>query len=206
MSSESPKEEAAASASRQQSDLSAKLASMAYPQMQSILGAITSQLGNGGMPTGISDVFNKARNEANQSYDTSIKSNEGLIRQQALQSGGVYSTGQISDTQGKMALQMNQARDTAMNNLKFQEAQAGMGQYNQLMNMLGGGGNAAMNMGNQFTGLQMGAIGGMNNQSPLNATMGGAMAGAGAGSAFGPWGALAGGVIGGGAGYLGSGG
>ncbi len=204
MSSESPREAAAANASRQQSDLSAQLAGVAYPQIQSILGAITSQLGNGGMPTGISDVFNKARNEANQGYDTAIRSNEGLIRQQALQSGGVYSTGQLSDTQGKMALQMNQARDTAMQNLKFQEAQAGMTQYNSLMNMLGGGSNAALGFGNQFSGLQMGAINGMNNQSQLGSTLGGAAQGASLGSAFGGWGALAGGVIGAGAGYLGS--
>ncbi len=207
MSSESPREAAAAAASRNQTDLSAQLASLAYPQMQSILGAITSQLGNGGMPTGIADVFAKARNEANQSYDTSIKSNEGLIRQQALQSGGVYSTGQVNDTQGRMALQMNQARDTAMQNLKFQESQAGMTQYNQLMNMLGGGANAAMNMGNQFTGLQMGSLSGMNNTSQLGGAMGGAATGAALGTQISPgWGTLIGGVAGGIGGYLGSGG
>jgi hypothetical protein len=206
MSTESPQQAAASSASRQQSDLTAQYANLAYPQLQSILGAITSQLGNGGMPTGIADVFSKARNEANQGFDTSIKSNEGLIRQQALQSGGVYSTGQINDTMGKMALQLNDARGTAMQNLRFQEAQAGMQQYNSLMNMLGQGSNTAMGLGNQFTGLQMGAIGGMNNQSQFGSALGGAATGAALGSQVSPgWGTLIGGVGGGIAGYLGSG-
>ena len=91
-------------------------------------------------------------------------------------------------------------------NLGFQEAQAKMGEYNNLMNILSGGSQQAFGMAGGMGSAQLGAIGMMNNQSQLGSTLGGVMAGASAGSAAGPYGALIGGVAGGLGGYASSGG
>ena len=207
MSTVSPQQQAATDAARYQADLSSQLSGIALPGIEDFIKSITQQLGKGGMPSDVSAVFDQARAQNNESFDTALKSNDAVMRQQALQSGGIFTTGQINSGIGQAALGLNNQRQMAERKLNMDEAHAGMTQYNTLLQMLGQSSGAAMNMGKGFSGNMLGAISGMSNQSQFGATMGGAASGAGLGGSIGGgYGAIAGALAGGAAGYFGSGG
>ena len=89
-----------------------------------------------------------------------------------------------------------------MRNLQFQEAQAGMGQYNQYLSLMGMGANTALGLGQGMTQAQMAGIGGMSQSGGWGSALGGAASGAAAGSTFGPYGTAIGAVLGGVGGYF----
>ena len=204
MSSQSPQELAATKAQQANFDYQGTLSGISLPGIKATLESLQRQLGSGGLNQDVHAAFDSARSELGQGYENATMSAGNLTRQQALQSGEVYQPSQINDAITLQATQLDQQRVQGMRNLQFQEAQAGLTQYNQLMNLLGQGSGAALNLGQGYSGVQASAIGGMNNQSVLGGTLGGDATGAAAGSAFGAYGAIAGGLIGAGAGYYGS--
>lgn len=206
MSSESPKEAAATEAARTNLGFQERLSEVALPGLKATLESLQRQLGGGGLNQDVHAAFEGARGQLGRGYENALASGENLTRQQALQSGEVYQPAQLQDALTLQATQLDRQRSQGMRNLQFQEAQAGLTQYNQLMNMLGQGSGAAFNLGQGFSGLQAGAIGGMSDSNPWGSALGGAASGASVGSAFGPWGAVIGGAAGGIGGYFSGGG
>jgi len=206
VSSASPQEAAAAEAARTNFDVQGQLSNIALPGLKATLDSLYQQLGTGNsLNQDVHNTFETARTQLGESYDQGLRSNQGLLQQQARQSGEIFQPQQVQDAISLQATQMDHQRVQGMRNLRFQESQAGLSQYNQLMTMLGQGSGAAFNMGQGFSSLQSGAIGGMNNQDPW----GGALAGAGAGASLGGsigggYGAAIGAIGGGFAGYYGA--
>lgn len=204
MSSASPQEQAATDAARVNYGINQELSNIALPGLKATLDSLAQQLGGGGLNQDVHRTFETARGELNQGYQNSLASSQGLIQQQARQSGDVYQPQQVQDAISLQATQYDHQRAQGMRNLQFQEAQAGLGQYNQLMAMLGQGAGAGLNLGRGFSSLQAGAIGGMPNSDPWGSALGGAASGAAMGGSIGGgWGAAIGAVGGGLAGYLG---
>lgn len=203
MSSTSPREQAATDASQQAAQYQSQLGNIAYPELQKILSQITGDMSGGfnSIPGSVATAFSGIRSDMNTSYDRAKSSSMGTIKQEAKQGGGVYSTEMLTDATKSAGIALEHDRAASSRNLDFQEAQAGMGQFNSLMSLLGGGARTGMSIGGGGLGIEMGAIGGMSQNSQMGSTLGGAASGAGAGSAAGPWGALIGGVLGGAYGY-----
>jgi len=92
-----------------------------------------------------------------------------------------------------------------MRNLQFQEAQAGMGQYNQYLSLMGMGANTALGLGQGMTQAQMAGINGMSQGGGWGGALSGAASGASAGATIGagnPYGIAIGAVLGGVGGYF----
>ena len=208
MSTTSPREEAAQSAQAQESQYQQQFTNIAFPEIQSILSQVNGALagGFGAEPANVKSAFEPLYGELNADYAQAGAGNSATIQQRARQSGNMYSTNQIADatTLAGIGLQRDQANATRQ--LQFQEASSGLQEYNQLVGILGGGANEAMQLGGGGLNLEMGAISGMSGMSQGQGAMGGAVSGASTGAVAGPWGALIGGVLGGAAGYMGSGG
>ncbi len=130
---------------------------------------------------------------------------QAYINQSFAQQGGIYNTNQQADAKLLAAQNLDLERKRSLQNLDFQEASAGMGQFNALLNLLGQGSGTALQLGGGFGAAQAGAIAGLPGTSQGQGALSGALAGAGTGATFGPWGAVAGGVLGGLGGYYGSG-
>lgn len=142
-----------------------------------------------------SDAYNNAMSQA-QNMLTSNRSNSvsalGALAQNQSNQAGLINTGaqmqqqgyqnQLGALSGQMQDQQNQL-DNAYNN----QNAAQQWQYNQINNQIGAANVMNGMLGQKTTTTSTGGGSGM---------LGGAMSGAAAGSAFGPWGALAGGVIG----------
>ena len=207
MSTTSPREEAAQSAQAQASQYQQQFTNIAFPEIQSILSQVNGALagGFGAEPANVKSAFEPLYGELNADYAQAGAGNSATIQQRARQSGNMYSTNQIADatTLAGIGLQRDQANATRQ--LQFQEASSGLQEYNQLVGILGGGANEAMQLGGGGLNLEMGAISGMSGMSQGQGAMGGAVSGASTGAVAGPWGALIGGVLGGAAGYFGSG-
>ena len=204
MSGESPREKAAAEASRQAAGYQKELGDVAYPELKTILSQVMGDMsgGFGAIPGSVSGQFAGLKRDMNTYYDNAKSSSMGTIKQEAKQGGGVYSTEMLSDATRSAGIALERDRAASSRQLDFQEAQAGMGQFNSLMSMLGGGARTGMNIGSGALGIEMGALSGINNTSQMGGFISGASAGAGAGGAAGgPWGALIGGVLGGAYGY-----
>lgn len=206
MSSSSPQESAATEAARTNLGVQEQLSNIALPGLKATLDSLYQQLGTGNsLNADVHKTFDTARTQLGESYDQGLRSNQGLLQQQARQSGEIFQPQQVQDAISLQATQMDHQRAQGMRNLQFQESQAGLSQYNQLMTMLGQGSGAAFNMGQGFSSLQSGAIGGMNNKDPWGSTIGGAASGAALGTSISPgWGTAIGAVGGGLAGWLGS--
>lgn len=205
MSMTSDKERNAGEIARTQSQLSRELANQSYPALQRALQEIFSDIGNQRAGTdGVSQAYKKALEEMGANYDQTGRSNAELIRQQARQSGMSFSQDQISSTIGQQQLNLDRDRFVATKGLEFQQGGANLQNFNNLLNMLGQGTNASIGISQGFLQNQMGAASMMSGTSPGEGAIGGAASGAGMGATFGPWGALIGGVLGAGAGYLGA--
>ncbi len=161
------------------------------------------------MPNGIAPSvqadFDTARKGINQDFATAGRSGQAYAKQAFAQSGALYDTNQRSDTMLSAATDLEKERRGAMRNLDFSEANAGLSQFNALMNLLGGGAGTALNLAGGFSNLQAGANSLLSNQSPGYGALSGGLAGAGAGASLGPYGALAGGLLGAAGGYFGAG-
>ena len=204
----SSKDKAAGEAARTNAQLSGEL----WDQSKGPLGDILSMLQGGlaggpnAIPENVHKQFDTARDQNNLGYDSAIRANRELAGARSRSSGQIYSTGELDSAIAQGTFALNQSRAQATRNLNFQEAQAGMGQYNQMLGLLGQGANTAIGMGQGMGQAQLAGIGGMNGSSPWAGAAAGAAGGAATGSVAGPYGAIIGGVIGGAAGYFGGGG
>lgn len=206
MSFESPQQSASAEAARGQAQRAGQLADVSLPQLSSILSRITADIGGGGIPASVQSAYNTARTGVNADFATAGKGQQAYIPQAFAQAGGIYNTNQVSDAMTTAATNLDFERRQALKNLDFQEAEAGLGQFNSLMNLLGAGAGTGLNLATGFSGAQSQAIGGLPSQSTGWGALSGAMGGAGAGATFGPYGALIGALVGGAGGYLSAGG
>jgi hypothetical protein len=204
----SSKDAAAGEAARTNAQLAGELWGQSKGPLSEILGMLQGGLAGGpnAIPANISKQFDTAREQNNLGYDSAIRANRELAGARSRSSGGIYSTGELDSAIAQGTFALNQSRESATRNLNFQEAQAGMGQYNQMLGLLGQGANTAIGMGQGMSQAQLGAIGQQNGGSPWGGALSGAAGGAATGSTFGPWGTVIGGVLGGVGGYLGSGG
>lgn len=204
-----PQQAAAGEASRTNAQLATELWDTSKGPLSEILAQLKGGLEGGpnAIPENISRQFNAAREQNNIGYDSAINTNRELASARARSSGQVYSTGELDSAIAQGTFALNQSRDSATRNLKFQEAQAGMGQYNQMLSLLGQGANTAIGMGQGMSQAQLGAIGQMGGGGggwggALQGAVGGAASGAtiGAGN---PYGIAIGAILGGIGGYMG---
>ncbi len=211
MGGQSPQSQAAASASKDAARNQQELASEVYPALRRLLtqtyGDINiDQTGKIGIPNSVQEQFGIAREGLDRDFDTAERGASAFTTQSFKQSGNPYSQGQLDATQMAQMNSLEQARTRAQGQLQFQEAQAGMGQFNQLMNLMSGGSGAALNLGSGYGAAQNAALQWLPQTSPGQGAMSGAMAGASLGSSIYPgWGTLIGGAIGAAGGYFGSG-
>jgi hypothetical protein len=185
--------------------LQSQFTEMAYPALKSLLDRIKGDLSGGfdKPPASVSTMFDAARTDMNKQYDQALTTSSGLIKQRATQSGGLFSTEQLGDATRTAAIGLEQDRAQAERQLSMQEASAGLGQFNQLMNLLGQGGRTALGMGQGGLGLQLGSIQGLSNTSQMGGAIAGASTGASLGSMGGlGWGTAIGGALGGLYGYF----
>ena len=205
----SKQEAAAADAARTQSQLAGDLWGASKGPLSEILQMLQGNISGGpnAIPDQVGRQFDAARSEANLGYDSSIRANRELAGARARTSGQPYSTGELDSAIAQGTFALNQSREAALRNLQFQEAQAGMGQYNQMLSLLGQGANTAFGLGQGFSGSQMGAISQMGGGSTWGNVLGGAASGAAAGSTVAPgYGTAIGAVLGGIGGYMSGGG
>jgi len=203
----SPREAAAADAARLQSKYSAQLADLSLPELQKAIQSWQGDLTATGIAPSVQAAFAPAQAGIEKDYASAQRSQQFGIEQRFKQSGLPYSQNQLADAERQAATALDAQRFQANKNLQFAEAQAGMQQYNNLLNLLGAGSGAALNLGKGFSSVQQAAIGGLSNTSPGQGALGGAASGAAIGSEINaPWGTIIGGVLGGAAGYFGAGG
>lgn len=192
-------QKAAGEASRTQAQLASELWGASKGPLTEILAMLQSNASGGynQVPEQVSREFQQARYQTNQGYDSAVMANRELAAMRAKTSGQPYTTGELDAAIAQGTWALNQNREQAMRNLQFQEAQAGMQQYNNYLSMMGLGANTAMGLSQGFAGAQMGAIGQMGQGGGWGSVLGGAASGAAAGSTFGPYGTAIGAVIGG---------
>lgn len=166
------------------------------PQLSDIIGRVGQDLNATGVAPSVHAQYGAARRGTESDFAQVGRGQQAYIGQQFAQSGGIYNTNQIADARMNAALTLDTQRKGALRNLQFQEAESGLSQYNTLLQLLGTGSAQALGLGGAFGGAQGTAIGGLSNVSEGGAALSGGVAGAGAGSAFGPYGALLGGVLG----------
>lgn len=200
MSTTSPRENAATDAQFSAAQYQSQLAGITFPEIQSLMGQISGNVAGGynAEPSNIQSAFAPLYGQLNQQYNSATQASGGQIRQQALQSGQNIPGQAIGDATQLAALSLQKDQATATQQLKFQEAQAGMGQFNTLMSLLGGGAQQAMGLGNAGLGIQNSAASMLPGTSQLGGALGGAASGAAMGSTIMPgWGTAIGGVTGG---------
>jgi hypothetical protein len=200
---QSSKDKAAGEAARTNAQLSGELWDQSKGPLSEILEMLKGGVSQGAneIPLSISKQFDTARQQNDLGYDGAIRANRELAGARARTSGQVYSTGELDAAISQGTYALNQSRESATRNLNFQEAQAGMGQYNQMLGLLGQGANTAIGMGQGMTQAQLAGINGMSSSGGWGGAVQGAASGAGTGAAFGGYGALIGGVLGGAMGY-----
>ena len=158
-----------------------------------------------GIPNSVRQQYAPIISQTNADYAQAGQGQSAYIQQAAKQSGNIYNQNAVGDTLFSAGQTLEQSRRGAQQNIAFSEAQAGLTQYNQLLDLMTGGATGALGLGGGFAGLAGGATGFLPNTSMLGAALAGAGSGASAGSVAGPWGTLAGAIIGGGAGAAGYG-
>jgi hypothetical protein len=202
------KDKAAGEAARTNAQLAGSLWSESKGPLSEILEMLKSGVGGGAdaIPESVSKQFDMARQQNDLGYDSAIRANRELAGARAKTSGQPYSTGELDAAISQGTFALNQSRATATRNLNFQEAQAGMGQYNQMLSLLGQGANTAIGMGQGMTQAQLAGINGMSSSGGWGGAAQGAAGGAGMGAQFtggNPYGIAIGAVLGGAAGYFG---
>lgn len=194
-----------AEAARTNAQLSYSLWNESKGPLAEIFGMLKEGVAGGpnAIPDSIHSQFETARAGANTDYDSAIRTNRELASARARTSGQPFSTGELDAAIAQGTWALNQQRDAAMRNLQFQEAQAGMQQYNQYLNLMGIGANTALGLGQGMGNAQLGAISQMGQGGGWGSALGGAASGAAAGSMIAPgWGTAIGAVLGGVGGYF----
>lgn len=202
---QSGQEKAAGEASRTQAQLASELWGSSKGPLSEIFQMLQEGAagGHNSIPELVKKEFEEARTNTNLSYDNAVMTNRELAAARARTSGSVYSTGELDAAINQGTWALNQNRESALRNLNFQEAQAGMGQWNSYLSMMGQGANTAIGLGGGFAGAGNSAISQMQNSGGWGGALQGAAGGAAAGASIGGWGAVIGGVLGGVAGGLG---
>jgi hypothetical protein len=204
---QSAQQKAAGEASRTQAQLAGELWDSSKGPMGEIFRMLQGETAGGynQTPGLVKQEFAEARTGTNLSYDSAIRANRELAGARAKTSGGVYSTGELDSAISQGTFALNQNRESAMRNLQFQEAQAGMGQWNNYLSLMGQGANSAIGLGQGFSGAGLGAVSQMSNSGGWGGALSGAASGAATGASIpgaGWYGAAIGGVIGGIGGYM----
>lgn len=206
MSTESPQAAAAGQQAQWQASLARQLSGITMPELWSLVSResnVLSSADQSGRLAPDAAVLSAAKGQLNQGYDQAKFGSQEAINYGALRSGeGRMSPGAVGSGVMSAATSLERDRASALRNLEFQSAQSSMADYNQVLQLLGQGSNAALGLSQGFSGASGAAIGGLSGQSQMGGILGGAASGASLGATFGGWGALAGGVIGGVAGGL----
>lgn len=210
MSFASPQEEAGAVAARDSARQNAALANEAFPMLRRVIGAAgddinIDQTGKIGIPFSVQRQFDQAREGLNSDFDVAGRGAEVYAAQSMRQGGNPYSENQLNDVLLSNARMLEEARSRSMRQLQFDEAKAGMEQYNRLMDIMLGAEGTALNLGGGYGMARNQATAFLPQQSREGGMVAGGMTGASVGSAFGPYGAIAGALIGGGLGWANSG-
>ena len=205
---QSSQEKAAGEASRTQAQLAGELWGQSKGPLSEIFQMLQGGMSQGynGVPDMVKKEFSEARQQTNLGYDSSIQANRELAGARARTSGQPYSTGELDSAINQGTWALNQNRESAMRNLNFQEAQAGMGQWNNYLSMMGQGANTAIGLGGGFAGAGNSAISQMQSGGGWGGALQGAASGAATGASIpgaGWYGAAIGGVLGGAMGYMG---
>lgn len=201
MSSTSPQAAAAGEQASWQAQLAEQLSSTALSGSTPIISQLRGFLG-GMNPMGqlAPDVAVKsaAAGQLNQSYDQAQRGSREAIQYGGLRSGlGRTDPGAVGSSITSAATSLDRDRQSALRNLNFMSAQSSMGDYNQILQLLGQGTKQSIGLAQGFSGAAGSAIGGLSNQSQMGGVLGGAASGASLGSVAGPGGTLIGGVAGG---------
>lgn len=183
---------------------------MAYPALRRVInqsfGDISiDQTGQIGIPNSVQRQFDQVESGLNRDFDIAERGAQVYTTQNFKQAGNPYSQAQLDYTNQTQQRALEQMRSQAMTNLQFQEAQAGLGQFNTLMNLISGGSGAALNLAGGFGNASNGALQFLPQTSREGGAFSGAIAGAGTGAALGPWGAIGGAILGGFGGYMSAG-
>lgn len=207
MSTPSPREAAATDLATTQSQLSSTFARIGLPEIQSMFTRIGGQTagGFGSEIPMIDDAFSQIRTGMNQDFTAAGIASGASIRQRAKQSGMPFSSEQLSDATMEAGNRLNLQKDQAIAQLNFSQASANLGEFNQMMQMLGAGTGTALQMGGTAGSQANQAASMMSDSSQMGSVLGGAAQGASFGSMISPgWGTLIGAVVGGAGGYFGS--
>ena len=189
----------AGAATRTQAQLAGYLWDESKGPLKDIFSMLQQGMSGGynAIPENVKREFGEARTATNEQYDSAIRSNRELAAMRAKTSGQPFSTGELDAAIAQGTWALNQNRESAMRNLQFQEAQAGMNQWNNYLSLMGQGSNTAIGLGQGFSGAGMGAISQMSSGGGAGSILGGAASGAAAGSMVAPgWGTVIGGVLG----------
>jgi len=206
-----PQADAASASARENARFQKELSDQMFPALRRLLATTYGDInidkqGNLGIPDSIVKQFGVAQTGVNRDFDVAERGANAYTSQSFKQSGNPYSPGQLDAVQRQQLQTLEQGRSRAMGQLKFEEAQAGLGQFNQLMNLMSGGVGSALNLGAGYGAAQNATLRFLPTTTQEGAGFSGAIAGAGAGASFGPYGALAGALIGGVGGALSYGG
>lgn len=210
MSSTSPQAEAAGQQQEWQARLAQQLSSISQPELRSLVGNLSGMvcpgnLTSSGMLRQDAGILSAAQGQLNAGYDQALRGSQEAINYGALRSGEGRS-GVAGGAITQAATGIERDRQAALRNLQFMSAQSSLTDYNQVLSLLGQGANASLGLAQGFSGAAGAAAGGLSNQSQLGGTLGGAASGAALGTTILPgWGTVIGGIVGGAAGYLGSG-
>jgi hypothetical protein len=190
--------------------MSQSLLNISLPEISSTLNSAFQDLKSaqgtgGGIPNSVRQQFDPVIAQTDKDYAMAGRGQSAYIKQANLQSGNQMNQQGTNSLLQQAGMSLEQSRRGAQQNLAYEEASAGLTQYNQLLDIMGLGTGEAIGTAGSLMGLAGTSISALNPQSLGGSVMGGAASGASAGSFLGPWGTLIGGVIGGAAGAAGYG-
>src|SRR5262245_50636927 len=141
MTAENRQEEAAAGASRDAARSQRALADQVFPALRRLFSATygdinVDQQGNIGIPESVRKQFDTARAGVNRDFDVAERGSSAYTTQSFKQAGNLYTPAQLDAVQKQQLQTLEQGRSRAQGQLQFEEAQAGLGQFNQLMNLM----------------------------------------------------------------------
>lgn len=182
--------------------------SLAFPAISQVISQYMKDLGTpGSEPDSVKKMFSQARDSLGSQFNSAELSNSNAIATRAKSMGLDYRPDALLASQNSAMIGLEQQRNSALQNLNYQEGQAGMNQTNSLLARMG---NIERGLAGAAGGMGQAGISelGMINQSnPWGGALSGAVGGAGSMIGTGNPYAIAGGaIVGGVGGYLSSGG
>lgn len=129
----------ASQVARSSAELQKKLAGVSLPAIRQALDLMTSDLGSPGqVPGSIQAAFGEVRSGLKEDFEAERDRGAATIRQRALQGGQSYAGGAIRAASERLGMDLSQHEAGALRALRFQEAQTGMAQTNQLLSNISG--------------------------------------------------------------------